>query len=164
MPEAYVGAGSNIDPERRLQAAVAALEQRFGAVRCSGVYRSRAVGTPAADYLNLVVRFTTDLPPDELKLVLRELETAAGRARLPAGARDCPLDLDLLVYGRRVDAQRRLPHDDVLRRAFVLAPLAELAPGLAHPVTGESIAAAWAALERRGPVPRRVAGPAACAP
>ena len=60
------------------------------------------------------------------------------------------LDLDLLLYGRRVDPGRCLPHADVLRRAFVLAPLAELAPRLEHPLTGQPYAHAWKVLAARG--------------
>ena len=139
MPEAFIGAGSNADPERRLRRALAELERRFGPLRCSSVYRGPAVGRPAADYLNLVVALTTEISVDELRDELRAIETLAGRTRVDAAV--CELDLDLLLYGCRVDAERRLPRPGILALPFVLVPLAELAPELVHPITGQKLAA-----------------------
>ena len=143
MPEVFVGVGSNADPVRALRDACAALEQRFGAVRCSSVYRSKAEGVPAADYLNMVVVFETRASVEALGGVLHALETQAGRRR--ADPVVCELDLDLLLYGSRVDAGRRLPRARLFTAPFVLGPLAELAPDLAHPVTGQSCRRAWQA-------------------
>ena len=65
------------------------------------------------------------------------------------------LDLDLLLYGERVDPVQRLPRDDVLKYPFALAPLAELAAGLIHPVTGGAIGEAWRSMaEARPPLQR----------
>jgi 2-amino-4-hydroxy-6-hydroxymethyldihydropteridine diphosphokinase len=139
MPEAFIGAGSNADPERRLRRGLAELERRFGPLRCSSVYRGPAVGKPAADYLNLVVALATETSVDELRDELRAIETLAGRTRVDAAV--CELDLDLLLYGCRVDAERRLPRPGVLTLPFVLVPLAELAPELVHPLTGQKLAA-----------------------
>ena len=138
MPEVFIGAGSNADPERRLRGALAELTRRFGPVRSSSVYRSAAVGIPAADYSNLVIAFTTELSVDSLRDELRAIEALAGRARADPAV--CELDLDLLLYGRRVDAVQRLPRPGLLTLPFVLVPLAELAPQLVHPVTGERFA------------------------
>jgi len=138
MPEVFIGAGSNADPERRLRGALAELTRRFGPVRSSSVYRSAAVGVPAADYSNLVIAFTTELSVDSLRDELRAIETLAGRARADLAV--CELDLDLLLYGGRVDAVQRLPRPGLMTLPFVLVPLAELAPELVHPVTGERFA------------------------
>ncbi len=135
MPEVFIGAGSNADPERRLRRALSELERRFGALRCSSVYRGPAVGAPAADYLNLVVTFQSDLGVDSLRAELRDIEAVAGRTRTDPAV--CELDLDQLLYGRRVDAERRLPRPGILSLPFLLVPLAELAPDAVHPVTGE---------------------------
>lgn len=140
MPEIFVGLGSNAEPHRALRGAVAALAERFGAIRCSSVYRSAAVGVPAADYLNMVVAFASALPVAALVAELRALEDRAGRSR--ADAAICVLDLDLLLYGWRVCAAERLPRPGLFAAPFVLVPLAELAPGLTHPVTGEACLAA----------------------
>ena len=146
MPEIFIGAGSNADPERRLRLAVAELRRRFGALRCSSVYRSKAVGAPAADYSNLVIALRTDCGVDALREELRAIEALAGRTRTDAAV--CALDLDLLLYGARVDAARRLPRPGLLGLPFVVVPLAELAPELAHPLTGELPADAAAAVDR----------------
>ena len=135
MPEVFVGAGSNADPERRLTFAVAELERRFGELRRSRVYRSAAVGATGADYLNLAVAFATELAVDALREALRAIEAAAGRTRADAAV--CELDLDLLLYGACVDAARRVPRPGLLAQPFVIVPLAELAPELRHPLTGE---------------------------
>jgi 2-amino-4-hydroxy-6-hydroxymethyldihydropteridine diphosphokinase len=143
MPRVYVGAGSNSEPAARLRAAVAALERVFGAVRCSAVYRTAAIGPPAPDYLNLVIAFDSNRGPDAVKAELTAVEAAGGRRREAERSVVCTIDLDLLLFGARVDPSRRLPHPDVLRRAFVLTPLADVAPDVRHPVTGEPLASAW---------------------
>ncbi|HUQ52964.1 MAG TPA: 2-amino-4-hydroxy-6-hydroxymethyldihydropteridine diphosphokinase [Gammaproteobacteria bacterium] len=150
MPEVFVGAGSNFGPERALRRAGAELERRFGAVRYSRVYRSAAVGasaaplgSPRADYLNLVVAFSTDRDADSVHDELRAIETLAGRTRIDRAV--CELDLDLLLYGASVDAARRLPRPGLFTAPFILGPLAELAPTLVHPVTAERCGVAWQA-------------------
>jgi 2-amino-4-hydroxy-6-hydroxymethyldihydropteridine diphosphokinase len=143
MAEVLVGIGSNQDPSTALRAAVAALEERYGRLMCSSVYRSRAAGRPAADYLNMVVRLTTEPGVDSLQAELLRIETATGRSRADASV--CRLDLDLLAYGDRVDASRRLPRPGLFSLPFVLIPLAEIAPELVHPLTGERCAAARSA-------------------
>jgi len=143
MPEVFVGVASNADPVRALRDGCAALEQRFGSVRRSSVYRSSAVGKPAADYLNMVVGCATEAPLDALRGALRAIEAEQGRSRNDTAV--CELDLDLLLYGWRVDASQRLPRPELFATPFVLGPLAELAPNLAHPVTGEACRVAWQA-------------------
>lgn len=147
MPEVFVGAGSNADPERALRLAARELERRFGPIRCSSVYRSAALGGPAADYSNLVAVLATDAAVDALRDELRAIEALAGRDRSDPAV--CALDLDLLLYGRCVDAQRRLPRPGLFTLPFVLGPLAELAPNLVHPLTGERCGVAWTELEQR---------------
>jgi 2-amino-4-hydroxy-6-hydroxymethyldihydropteridine diphosphokinase len=146
MPEVFVGAGSNADPVPALRLAVAELERRFGAVRRSRVYRSAAAGVPAADYLNLALGLTSELDVDSVQRALREIEFLAGRTRADPAV--CELDLDLLVYGARVDASRRLPRPGVFAMPFVVGPLAELEPELVHPVTGERCGDAWKRAQR----------------
>jgi len=151
--EIYVGLGSNLDAERRLREAAQALEVAFGPLRRSAVYRTPAVGAPAPDYLNAAVAFSSDLSPDDVKARLVEIEDAARRRRSQPPSAICGLDLDFLLYGRRVDARQRLPHRDVLARAHVLVPLADIAADLVHPLTGVRIADACAALGRGAELP-----------
>jgi 2-amino-4-hydroxy-6-hydroxymethyldihydropteridine diphosphokinase len=134
MPEVFVGLGSNADPVVALRAAVAALARLGDEPRSSSVYRSAAVGIAAADYLNMVVAFDTELDAAALRAELALLETALGRSRADPAV--CRIDLDLLLYGAAVAAERRLPRPGAFSTAFVVAPLAELAPALRHPLTG----------------------------
>ncbi len=159
MPDVFVGLGSNVEPVANLRRAVSALGRDLGPIVCSHPYRSVAVDGGGDDYLNMVVRLATDLDVDVLRTQLRAIEDAAGRDR--ATPDRCVLDLDLLLYGQRVAPGQRLPRPDVLSRAFVLAPLTELAPELRHPVTGEPIGEAWRRLADGRPVVRLGASEAA---
>lgn len=143
MVEALIGLGSNFEPESALGAALAVLGRRYGHLVSSSVYRGPAAGVAAADYSNMVVKIATDSAADALRAELSSIETATGRTR--ADPRICRLDLDLLVYGGRVDAVQRLPRPGLFTLPFVLVPLAEIAPELAHPLTGRRCAAALAA-------------------
>jgi 2-amino-4-hydroxy-6-hydroxymethyldihydropteridine diphosphokinase len=145
MPDVFVGAGSNAAPGRALKTAAAALERQFGSLRISSVYRSAARGVRAADYLNAVIALTTELDVEAVRDALRVIEALAGRSRRDPAVVE--LDLDLLLYGASVDAERRLPRPGMFRLPFVLGPLAELAPALVHPLTGERCDAAWRALQ-----------------
>ncbi|MEO8467473.1 MAG: 2-amino-4-hydroxy-6-hydroxymethyldihydropteridine diphosphokinase [Gammaproteobacteria bacterium] len=146
MVEVLIGIGSNLEPESALRVAIAALRQRFGRVLCSSVYSSPAAGPSAADYLNMVVQVATGLEVDPLRADLAAIETATGRTR--EDPRICRLDLDLLAYGGRVDGGQRLPRQGLYSLPFVLVPLAEIAPWLLHPLTGERCSAALASAQR----------------
>ncbi len=146
MSVAYLGLGSNQDPERNLRAGIAALERSFEAVAVSPVYRSAAVGFEGADFLNGAARITTTLPVTELKAWLTRLEDRYGRDRSKPRFSDRSLDIDILLFddlNGRFDGLE-LPRDEILKYAHVLRPLADLAPELTHPATGRSFAEHWA--------------------
>jgi len=141
MTAAYVGLGANLgEPRRQVEAAIEELK-RLPRTRVTGVsslYRSAPVGgPPQPEYVNAAARLDTGLDPEALLDALLAIEAAHGRERR---ARNAPrtLDLDLLLYGGRVLAAPRLvlPHPRLHERAFVLAPLAELEPGLEVPGRG----------------------------
>jgi 2-amino-4-hydroxy-6-hydroxymethyldihydropteridine diphosphokinase len=145
MPEVYVAAGSNVRPRANLARALAMLSREFPGLRASRVYSNAAVGFEGDDFLNLVVAFPADIPADAVLRKLKDIERASGRP--PGAAKWGPrtLDLDLLLYGDfvgRVDG-KSLPHPDLLTRAWVLGPLAQLAPGLVHAVAGETFGELW---------------------
>jgi 2-amino-4-hydroxy-6-hydroxymethyldihydropteridine diphosphokinase len=153
--QAFIGAGSNIEPARHLRLALRELRRRFGPLALSSVYRNRAEGFEGADFLNMVVGFTTGEPPAAVNVELERLHALAGRVRGANAFSPRTLDLDLLLYGDLVDESLRLPRADVTSYAFVLGPLAELAPGLRHPVTGDTMAALWSRFDQaRHPLER----------
>lgn len=149
--DVYVSAGSNVAPEDNLRLACRELRRRFGALRLSGVYRNPAVGFAGDDFLNLVLQFRTSEPPGSVVEELERLHVLAGRVRGPDPFSPRTLDLDLLLYGQAVIGDRpiRVPRDDIRKYAFVLGPLAELAPDLRHPQTGETMAELWSRFPRQ---------------
>lgn len=140
---AYVAVGSNLgDRWARLALAARALRAAPGVavLRASRVWDAAPIGPPQPRYLNAVLELETTRTPGSLLGLLRELEQAAGRTRdVHWGART--LDLDLLLVGDLVVREQGLtvPHPELARRRFVLAPLAELHAELVVPGTGVSV-------------------------
>ncbi len=159
--DVYVSAGSNIDPQHHLRAACRRLAERFGSLSMSSVYRTKAVGFDGDDFLNLILSFSTDLDVHTVIACLDEAEVRAGRARSAESFVPRTLDLDLLLYGQQVldESAVRVPRADILQYAFVLAPIAELAPDLRHPVDGRTMRELWSAFEGGDQGIRRLAEP-----
>lgn len=143
MTEVFVGIGSNVEPEKHVRMAAQMLRAHFGDVRLSPVYRNPAMGFEGDDFLNLVATFDSDLGVPELKAALDEIELRCGRERGAARFSPRTLDLDLLLYGERVDEAHKLPRKEILKYSFVLKPLAELAGGHRHPETGLTYREHW---------------------
>lgn len=156
MPEIFIGIGSNVEPEAHVHFALQELEQRFGVLRVSPVYRNAAVGFEGDDFLNLVVGLDTELPVPRLMALLHRLERSCGRHRGEERWGPRTLDLDLLIYGEEVRELPPLPRPDVLKRAFVLKPLAEIAPDRRHPHNGKTFAELWARFPGKGEQLKRV--------
>jgi len=150
MRSVYVAAGSNVEPEENLTTALTALRAHFPGLRVSQAYANQAVGFEGPDFINLVVGFETDLSLEQLLAVLHEVESACGRGRTAPKWAPRRMDLDLLLYGDVVGdfPGATLPRPDLLKRAFMLAPLAEIAPEVRHPVLHESIASLWAGFDQ----------------
>ena len=146
MTRAYLSIGSNIEPERHVRAAITALRARYGALRISPVYQTPAVGFEGDDFYNLVVGLDTDESAEQLAAACREIETAQGRKRGAQRFSARTLDIDLLTLGNQIrEDVPILPRDEILKYAFVLKPLADLAPDGRHPVEGRRYAELWAA-------------------
>lgn len=131
---AYVGLGANLgNAAQAVTDAIAALDGLPGTrvLRRSSLYRSAPHEATGPDYINAVVALNTHLTAPELLAELQGLERAAGRQR-PYRHAPRTLDLDLLTFGEgRIDSPRlSVPHPRMGERAFVLVPLAEIAPGL----------------------------------
>lgn len=151
-----IALGSNLgDREARLATAISALSETLIDLRVGGLYESEPIGQASQPaYLNSVVVGRTRLGPEPLMAVLKFLERRAGRERGERwGPR--PLDLDLLLHGevRIVSPALTLPHPELRRRAFVLAPLADAAPALELPPDGALVDAVLAALAAEPPRP-----------
>ena len=112
----------------------------------SPVYETTAVGFQGEPFYNLVVGIETDWPVRDINRRLRAIEDAHGRERGPDRFAPRTLDLDLLTWGDAVGIVDgyELPRDEILTYPFVLAPLADVAPDEAHPVTGQSYGELWA--------------------
>ncbi|HEC21895.1 MAG TPA: 2-amino-4-hydroxy-6-hydroxymethyldihydropteridine diphosphokinase [Chloroflexi bacterium] len=147
----FMALGSNVEPETNLRRAVHLLAERLPIRAVSRVYRTVALdanGQPLPDhppFLNAALLGETTLPPAALKFdVLRPLEARLGRSRSGHDRIIHPIDLDLVLYGDLVlddpASGLRLPDPDILTRAYMALPLADLAPDFIHPVTGQTLA------------------------
>ena len=151
MTRAYLSLGSNLEPRRHLRAALDELRARFGAIEVSPAYRSRAVGFDGADFVNLAVALDTELEPEALNDWLHALEDRHGRRRDVPRYADRTLDVDIVLYDQRAidgPGHLQIPRAE-LKHAFVLRPLADIAPQLRHPLSGRSMAELWAAFPQQ---------------
>lgn len=146
---AWLSLGSNIAPRANLAAAIEDLQAGFGTLVVSPVYESVAVGFQGDNFLNLVVGIMTALPPSRLVRELRLIEERHGRQREADKFTPRSLDIDLLTYGDQVidDGAIQVPRGEVLRYAFVLRPLAEVAGEERHPLTGQTYRDLWEAFD-----------------
>lgn len=145
MPTAYISIGSNIERDKNIPSSLAALAQCFGELTVSSVYESEPVGFTGAAFYNLVVAFESDWEVKAVGKKLRQIELEHGRTREAQKFSARTLDLDLILYGDLVisDGRLQIPRDEIERYAFVLEPLAEIAPNLTHPLNQKSYAQLW---------------------
>jgi 2-amino-4-hydroxy-6-hydroxymethyldihydropteridine diphosphokinase len=141
----YLSLGSNIDRDRHIGAALDALADCFGSLEISTVYESVAVGFEGDSFYNLVVGINSDLPVGEITKVLKRIEDCNGRDRSAPKFGPRSLDIDILTVDDLVGEIDgvKLPRSEVLKNAFVLQPLAELASDMTHPLTNKSIGQHW---------------------
>ncbi len=140
----FISLGSNIEPQRYLKAALSELSYHFGALTLSSVYDSEAVGFDGSNFLNMVVAVDTHLSIAEVVTLFKRIERDNGR--LVGAKKFAPrtLDLDLLLYDDVVTQEPvELPRAEITKNAFVLWPMAEVAPDLLHPLLERSYQALW---------------------
>lgn len=146
MPRAYLSLGSNIAPCTYITAALDALAELFGDLVISSVFESESVGFTGDNFLNLVVGIDTHCSVGQLSQQLKNIEDANGRLRTGPKYSGRTLDIDILTFDDAcgvVDGIE-LPRDEVTKNAFVLQPLAEIAPAECHAGLGVTFADLWA--------------------
>jgi 2-amino-4-hydroxy-6-hydroxymethyldihydropteridine diphosphokinase len=141
---ATLGVGANLgNPREAVRKAIEDLAQlpQTATVAVSSLYSSVPVDSDGPDYVNAVVRVRTALSPDALLAALQAIEQQAGRER-PYRNAPRTLDLDILLYGEHsVDREDlQIPHPRMWQRAFVVLPLAEIAPDLVSPAQVQAVA------------------------
>lgn len=152
MTTVLLSLGSNLQPQQHLHAAVAVLRQRFGDIRVSPAYRTAAVGFDGPAFLNNAVALETEMPLEALDAWLHAVEDAHGRDRSGPRFSDRTLDIDVVFYGDLIvegPGHLRIPRPE-LKHAFVLKPLADIAPDFVDPVSGLTLAALWKAHKQFG--------------
>jgi len=153
MATVYVGLGANIgNREANLRMALRGLTRMARVESVSSLYESEAVGPEQPPFYNAVCRIQTGLEPESLLRFLKSLEHEIGRR--PGGVRwgPRPIDLDILLYEDRIveEADLTVPHPRLQERAFVLVPLAEIAPDARHAAIGKTAADLAEAVESYG--------------
>ncbi len=145
MARVWSSLGSNVRRRQSIRAATAMLREQYGKLVISRVFESPAVGVDAPPFFNLVVGFETSKEPERIYHEFRAIEAALGRQRGEDKFAPRTLDIDMLTYGSRIIQHRDfiLPRDEIVRYAFVLGPLAEVAPAEVHPLEQRSYGDLW---------------------
>ena len=134
MATIYISIGSNIDKAKHIRQGIEQLKYHFGELDISSVFESESVGFDGSNFFNLVCCADTLLDIASVTTLLRQIEVANVRDRSAKKFSSRTLDLDLLLYDDLVvDEPVQLPRDEIDKNAFVLWPLAQIAPALIHP-------------------------------
>lgn len=145
MSTAFLSLGSNIQARQNITSAIGALREQFARVDLSPVYQTVPFGFEGDDFINLVARIETKMSPLELKDFLHRLEDRHDRNRSAPKFSARTLDIDILLYDDLylLSPELELPREEILEAAYVLKPLADLAPEQQHPVARKTIAELW---------------------
>ena len=150
----YLGVGSNLNREHNITSCLNYLRSSFAEMRVSPIYQSPSFGFKGHDFHNLVVHIHSAYTPTALKHWLQRLEDLHGRDREQPRYSDRTLDVDLLLCDQLIinDGFVQIPRDEILKRAYVLKPLQDLAPDLIHPQAQKRLADLWQAFLRMNEV------------
>lgn len=153
METVYIGLGTNVgDKLENLRAAIELIRGVMNVTCLSSIYQTAPWGyLDQEDFFNMAIEVHTELPPEALLGALKTMESDLGREKtFRYGPRS--IDMDILIYGDLVYRSEALsiPHPKMIERAFVLAPLAEIAPNLLHPVMKKTISELYAFIDPTG--------------
>ncbi len=145
MSKIYISLGSNINREANVRSGVAALTQIFGELELSSVFESEAVGFVGDAFYNMVIACEVSEKVHQINQKLGNIENTHGRERGRHKFSSRSLDLDLLLYDDLIldEPELVLPRVEILKNAFVLWPLAEIASDLKHPQTHKTYMEHW---------------------
>jgi len=143
MSIVHLNIGSNQNRRTNIRLAIKALEQYFSNIVLSSLFESPSEGFKGNDFYNVGVNITTFKTSNEVVDILRDIENSLGRDRSLPKFSSRMIDLDLVLYGGIIDETLNVPRKDILKYAFVLAPLAELNPEAIHPLEGTSYQNLW---------------------
>lgn len=144
MAHIFISIGSNINKAHHIRQGVASIASFCQNLTVSSVFESEAVGFDGSNFYNLVVGGMTELSVEQVAEKLRLIEVENGRDRSAKKFSSRTLDLDLLTYDQLViDYPAQLPRDEIDKNAFVLWPLAQIAPSELHPVLKMSYQQLW---------------------
>lgn len=139
----HINIGSNQNRSKNIKQALSLLQQEFGKLDISNIYESSPVGFIGDNFYNLGVNFQSNLSAKKIIQILHNIEDNIGRDRTSAKFSARTIDLDLVLYGDKIDKKLNIPRGDILRYSFVLKPLQELSPLLLHPILQETYQDLW---------------------
>lgn len=145
MPTIFVSIGSNLEPRKYIAMALEILRDRFGDLQFSPVYETEAIGFSGQAFLNLVISFKSEEPPDKIKKIFKEMEADLGRVKRESSFSPRRIDLDIILYGDAIIHQSKLevPSKEIDKYAFVLQPLSDLAPEMLYPGRDLNFSSLW---------------------
>jgi len=139
--------GSNQDRRKNIRSALDQLDNFFEDIKVSSLFESPSEGFEGKDFYNVGVNVETNKNASEVLVILHKIEDSLGRNRAVPKFSSRIIDLDLVIYDDMIDEKINVPRKDILKYAFVLAPLLELNPDGIHPKKGVSYQNLWEEFE-----------------
>ena len=158
MTEIFLSLGSNIQRRENISAALNRLEQQFGSLRTSPVYESEPIGFEGENFYNLIVSLESSLALRDISRCLKKIEDDHGRNRNSPKFSARTMDIDIVLYGEQCGMHDgiELPRPELYYNAFVLLPIAELAPQSVDPKTGKTFQELWVQLKENSESPQKL--------
>jgi len=148
----YISLGSNIDADKNIRSALVLLKKEQPEMLVSPMYQTSAVGFEGDDFLNCIAKIVTDKSADDIFAWFRQIEADHGRDRNQPKFASRSLDIDMLTYGDKAlkTDNYTLPRDEITKYAFVLKPLADIAPDEIYPPENQTYLNLWQGFDATG--------------